>query len=59
MPPAREGDTVAPAREGDTVAPAREGDKGATEPQHPHQGPTWTAEDHLTSIQVGTSFTAS
>ena len=26
----------------------RLGDKGATEPQLPHQGPKWTAEDHLT-----------
>ena len=26
----------------------RLGDKGATEPQLPHQGPEWTAEDHLT-----------
>ena len=24
--------------------------KNATEPGHPHQGPTWTTEDHLTSI---------
>ena len=26
-----------------------------TELQNPHQGPTWTAEDHLTSIQVSIS----
>ena len=25
--------------------------------QNPHQGPIWTAEDHLTSIQVSISFT--